>query len=497
MELNASREAPQGWSVYPRSVAEVEGTTFALAKSKDGQSTMLLVRGDDCGLEGTRHDPSGVLLCPLTATNAAAARSRLPWLRPIPLGLKTSVGFGDRLGLATPGHVRAIRQFPGGGSRIGAVFAQQSVRENARTGRTPQEVLDDATWGVFQEGWREPWGADADHLKTPADVDAFAAAGYTFFTIDPGTHVDDETHDVSAAALEARVRALPWDALEDSFSDVQRRYLSEPFDLESSALAIGTEQLWRAAVKYGRAVAHTVAMYRYIVSRLGDRAFELEVSVDETSSPTTVAEHVYIAGELRRLGVRWVSLAPRFVGRFEKGVDYIGALGGFSAELARHAAVSRVLGPYKLSLHSGSDKFSVYPITAQLTDGSAIGLAGSLVHVKTAGTSYLEALRATARVDPELFREILALARERYEIDRATYHVSADLAKVPGGDALTDCELPLLLEQFDARQVLHVTFGSALDRFGQRLREALEKNEEIYATVLETHFRRHLAALLS
>ncbi|MCJ7441947.1 MAG: hypothetical protein MUO25_10270, partial [Thermoanaerobaculaceae bacterium] len=99
-------------------------------------------------------------------------------------------------------------------------------------------------------------------------------------------------------------------------------------------------------------------------------------------------------------------------------------------------------------------------------------------------------------VDPELFREILALARERYEIDRATYHVSADLAKVAGGDALTDGELPLLLEQFDARQVLHVTFGSVLDRFGRRLRETLERNEEIYAAVLEAHFRRHLAPLM-
>jgi hypothetical protein len=292
------------------------------------------------------------------------------------------------------------------------------------------------------------------------------------------------------------VSALPWQALEDTVGDLQRRYLAAPVDLEGSALAIATEHLWRAAVKYGRAVAHTVAMYRHIVSRLGGRPFDLEVSVDETTSPTTVAEHVYIAGELRRLGVRWVSLAPRFVGRFEKGVDYIGDLGGFSAELARHAAVSRAFGPYKLSLHSGSDKFSVYPIAARLTDGSAIGLAGSLVHVKTAGTSYLEALRATARVEPELFREIVALARERYEIDRATYHVSADLARVPETNALTDRELPLLLEQFDARQVLHVTFGSALDAFGQRLREALERNEEIYATVLEAHFRRHLAPLM-
>ncbi|MBZ5587757.1 MAG: tagaturonate epimerase family protein [Acidobacteriia bacterium] len=493
----AGPEALPGWAVRPHSMVEVAGTTFCLAANEDGQSKVLVVRGESRGFEGTGPGPRGELLCPLNRANAAALRARLPWLRPVPLGLRTSVGFGDRLGLATPGHARAIRQFPGGEGKIAGVFAQQSVRENARTGRTPQEVLDDATWGLFQEGWREPWGADADHLKTPTDVDDFAAAGYTFFTIDPGTHVDDKAHDLPPAALEARVRALPWDALEDSLGDLKRRYLSEPFDLEGSALNIDTEQLWRGAVKYGRAVAHTVAMYRHIVSRLGDRAFELEVSVDETSNSTTVAEHVYIARELRRLGVRWVSLAPRFVGRFEKGVDYIGDLGVFSAEFARHAAVSRVLGPYKLSLHSGSDKFSVYPVAARLTDGSSMGLGGPLVHVKTAGTSYLEALRATARVDGELFREILTYARERYEHDRMTYHVSATLARVPSVDSVKSADLPLLLEKFDARQVMHVTFGSVLDRFGDRLRETLRKNEEIYATVLEAHFRRHLAPLLS
>jgi hypothetical protein len=493
MKVGSEVEALRGLSVYPQSVVKVEGTTFSLARSEDGESKVLLVEGDGRAFEGVRHDPSGVLVCSLSQATAAALRTRLSWLHPVPLGLKTSVGFGDRLGLATPGHVRAIRQSSGGRDGIAPVFAQQSVRENARTGRTPQHVLDDATWGVFQEGWREPWGADADHLKTPAQVNDFADAGYTFYTIDPGDHVDDQAEGASARALEAKVRALPWDALEDTFGDLQRRYLAAPVELEGLVLTIERGELWLAAVKYGRAIAHTVAMYRHIVSRIGERAFELEVSVDETASPTTVAEHVYVARELRRLGVRWVSLAPRFVGRFEKGVDYIGDLEVFAAEFARHAAVARVFGPYKLSLHSGSDKFSIYPIAARLTDGSSVGLNGPLVHVKTAGTSYLEALRATARVDPELFGEIVTFARKRYEKDRATYHVSADLAKVPSPGSVGAGELPLLLEAFDVRQVLHVTFGSVLDRFGERLRKTLKRNEEIYATVLEAHFRRHLA----
>ena len=127
--------------------------------------------------------------------------------------------------------------------------------------------------------------------------------------------------------------------------------------------------------------------------------------MDETETPTTPAEHVYFATELRRLGVQWVSLAPRYVGRFEKGVDYIGDLAAFTANFAIHAAIARTLGPYKLSLHSGSDKFSIYEIAARETQG--------FVHLKTAGTSYLEALRTVAQVQPDVLRDIYAYSLER------------------------------------------------------------------------------------
>jgi hypothetical protein len=207
--------------------------------------------------------------------------------------------------------------------------------------------------------------------------------------------------------------------------------------------------------------------------------------VDETETPTSVEEHWFIASELGRLGVRWVSLAPRYVGRFEKGVDYIGDLDEFESQFSQHAAIARTLGPYKLSLHSGSDKFSVYPIVARHSRG--------LVHLKTAGTSYLEALRAIAGIDPAFFREVLDFARGRYEIDRATYHVSAQLSNVPAPAALSDAGLPGLLDQFDTRQVLHVTFGSALAAMGARLLAALQGDEEAYYARLEAHFRRHLA----
>jgi hypothetical protein len=181
-----------------------------------------------------------------------------------------------------------------------------------------------------------------------------------------------------------------------------------------------------------------------------------------------------------------VSLAPRYIGEFEKGADYIGDLDEFDAELIKHAAIARALGPYKLSIHSGSDKFRIYPIFAKH--------AGNLVHLKTAGTSYLEAVRAIAGVDPGFFREILTLALERYEVDRATYHVSAERDKVPLPDELADDELAGVLDLFDGREVLHVTFGSVLDRFGDRLLAALDADEEAHYAALEAHFRKHLAA---
>ncbi len=466
-----------GHTLYLMSVIEKDETAYALARTPQGKA--LIIQGDAAGFIGAAQ--GDVTLCPLTADNAAALRARLPWLRPQPLGLRTSAGCGDRLGLATPGHIRAVRAV---GGDIAPILAQQSMRENARTGRSPQQVMDDALWGVFQEGWREPWGADADHLKTTEDVDVCVAAGYTFFTIDPGAHVDNAAHTDGLETLRGKFTALPWDALEDSAEAMKARYLGSAQIIEDFTLTFDETALLRAACKYGRAIAHTVKMARHLKAAKSDLPFDLEVSVDETDTPTSPLEHVFIVSELRRMGVTWVSLAPRYVGRFEKGVDYIGDLAEFEAEFAKHAAIARVLGPYKLSLHSGSDKFSVYPIVAKYTR--------RLTHLKTAGTSYLEALRAIAGVDPALFREILGLAIKRYDEDRATYHVSADIDNVLMPSLIPDEELADVLDTFDGREALHVTFGSALERFGKRLLATLEANEEAHYAALERHFIKHL-----
>ena len=478
-----------GMKVYASSLAAAQGCLFFLCQSDGGKSLGVLA-SPACGhqIAGERRSlrlgsaDAVLTLGPASSENAAVLRQSLPFLVPVPLGLRKSAGCGDRLGLATPGHIRAIRN-----SDMAPILAQQSIRENARTGRTPQEVQDDALWGVFQEGWREGFGADADHLKTFADVDVCAAAGYTFYTIDPGEHVDNAADTASENSLREKVAALPWGELESSWTAVEDQLGRQPVDLGDFKLRISHEELLRAAAKYGRVVAHTAKMYRHLAKVMGCRPFELEMSVDETDTVTSLPEHVYIAHELRRLGVRWVSLAPRYVGTFEKGVDYIGNLDEFERSFARHLAVSKAYGPYKLSLHSGSDKFSVYPIAARV--------GGKLVHLKTAGTSYLEALRAIARLNPTLFRDIASFAAARYPTDRASYHVSAEVAKMPTPASVPDTQLTTLLDSFDSREILHVTFGSVLNHapFRTPFFAALRSDEEVYYDMLEKHFNRHLS----
>ncbi|HEX7735478.1 MAG TPA: tagaturonate epimerase family protein, partial [Ktedonobacteraceae bacterium] len=423
--------------------------------------------------------------CPLSPANALALREALPWLKPSPLGLETSAGFGDRLGLATPGHISALElalRQPGA-QPIQPIFAQQSIREMTRTRRSPADVLNDATWGTFQAGWHGWVGADADHLKTTEDIDSCAAAGYTFYTFDPGAHVDSRADTLEAAEIQRLVEGLPWDTLESSPADLLQSYGEREIELESRVLHLSTADMLRAAAKYGRAIAHVTTLFRHLHAK--GQPYEVEVSVDETETLTTHGEHFYIVSELRRLGVQWVSLAPRYVGSFEKGIDYIGDIKALRVDMAGHAEIARAMGPYKLSLHSGSDKFSIYPLAQELTRG--------LVHLKTAGTSYVEALHVIAQVAPTLFRAITAFAREHYLQDRQSYHVSAILERMPDLAALSDQELPPLLDHLDTRQVLHVTFGSTLDAFGPALRGVLQQYEQAYAEQLETHFYRHLA----
>jgi tagaturonate epimerase len=474
--------------LYPNSIVNYQDMEYGLAKSTSGTHLVVLAPDTPTPLmafegEISEFDGRTLLVGPQSKHNASALRAQLQWLQPKVLGLNTSFGMGDRLGIATPGHVRAMRKIQG---RIAPIFAQQSMREMTRTGRDPQQVMDDATWGVFEEGWQGGLGADADHLKSTDDIDACLGAGFTLFTIDPGSYVNNDSQTDKLNTLNEKAKRFP------AYLQLkQTGLLGKTYTIENYQILLDEPKLLKAIVKYGNAIAFVVSMYEHLKLVAKNHPFEVEISMDETELSTSPAEHIYISSELKRLGVEWISFAPRFVGRFEKGVDYIGDAHAFEANLAMHAAIARQLGPYKLSLHSGSDKFSIYPAFEDQTHG--------LAHVKTAGTSYLEALRTIAATDKELIREIYSFALEHFETDRKSYLISAQIIKAPKPDTITDW--PGLLNQFDSREILHVTYGSVLTekvdgvklRFYDRFMSNLKTNREIYYSNLENHFRQHLA----
>ena len=327
-----------------------------------------------------------------------------------------------------------------------------------------------------------------------------ASVGFTFFTIDPSGHVDQQTDDYDEATVREKFEAARDDA---PWFD---RYLGPSVDLPTGTrIELNEEACMRAAIKYGKAITSAVSLANYIknVQTDANREYEIELSVDETDQPTTLAEHYIIASECLAADMKLVSLAPRFIGDFEKGVDFKGDLTLLTRSLEDHAAIAKRLGPYKISLHSGSDKVSMYGALAKAT--------GGMFHVKTAGTSYLEALRVVARHDADSFREIVEFSRGRYQTDKATYHVSATLADAPAANELSIEELEREYLEFwsevpqgkgftkPGRQILHCTFGSVLthEKYGPIVKDCLTANPGTWTEVLKDHFGRHLDALRS
>ncbi len=411
---------------------------------------------------------------------------------PTVIGLKKSFGFGDRLGLATPGHIASCEK-----TDFLPIFAQQSIREMVRTNRTPEDVMGDAQRAVSDAGYNKPWGADADHLKTEDDVRSTYAAGFCFFTFDPSDHVVNEADDMVAEELAAGAKMLVGEGVFGD-SELSDLYLGKTFEIDNGfSLTFDEESLLRAAVKYGRAVAHCAKLGKVLDELAGGgNGYEIEMSVDESEVPTTPLEHLFVAKELRRRGVEFISLAPRFIGDFEKGVDYRGDLKAFEESIAQHVAIAECCGPYKLSLHSGSDKFSVYPIFARL--------CGELLHVKTAGTSYLEALRVVARVDMPFLRELAEYCRGRFAEDRASYHLSTTQDHVEALMGTADDELErVFLDEDQGRQLMHATYGSVLIKgrgadgrpYRERLMEILAKHDDLHMEFVTRHFDKHLGLL--
>ncbi len=485
--------------VYPNSINEAEGATLFLGR--EGMKKYLYVRtegkageitekfdGENVTGLGTNGKNLALKRCGMNHRNVLSLQELFPFTRAVAIGLRNSYGFGDRLGLANPGHLRALK-----GYNFRPILAQQSIRELTRTQRTPEEVMDAAVWAVFQEGYKEGFGADADHLKTTDDVDRLVNAGFTMFTIDPSDHVVNGVTELSQQELSKKVSALPWKDFADTYERLLGKYKEKTTKLDSEHSITATErEVQEACLKYMAAIINIRKIHSHLKTKHAKYSCEIEVSIDETDTVTTPFEHFFIVSELKRMGVEFVSLAPRFVGDFEKGIEYKGDIERFKDHYLKHVAIAKHFGTYKISFHSGSDKFRVY---------DAVGSLGqTLIHVKTAGTSYLEALKVVAMRDPALFREILDFSVSLYDIERKSYHVTADMKRIKAGKNYKDSELPGLFDSTDVRQALHVTYGRVLTEknkksefiYRKRIYKCLEENEGLHYEVLIKHFRRHL-----
>jgi hypothetical protein len=440
-------------------------------------------KGDNLEEIGIDKDELFLKVCYLNHHNLNLLRGIFSCLNPSFCGQRPSFGTGDRLGVATPAHIQAFKNkdlFP--------ILAQQSVREMARTERNWQMVLDDAIWGCFEAGYEGLFGADADHVKDIKELKKAADCGFTMFTLDPSGFIRNDIGRLNKQELNQLHNQVP------NSKEIEGLYLRKSYKIKGQELIFDEKSSKEIILTYSGAINHVVKCYEFL-NDCKKNDFDLEISVDETPTVTSPLAHLFIVLELQRRGVDFQNLALHFLGDWQKGIEYIGDVKQFAREFSLHAAIAKNIGGYKLSLHTGSDKFSVYPIFAQETDG--------LYHIKTAGTTWLEEAKVIAMKDPDLYREIHRFALKNFEKDRASYNLTTDLSRVPDIGTITDDELIYLFKQNDSRQLIHITYGSILRAkdnegkyiFKDRIYKILFQYEDDHYRELSNHIRRHLELL--
>jgi hypothetical protein len=406
---------------------------------------------------------------------------------------KYTIGVGDRFAHQAKAQLQACVKLAENGINVIPVW-NKSNREHSFIGSEPQSVFDSAQAAVEALGWERGWHVDADHINMDT-VDKYLDCS-DFFTIDVADSIGQAPEGDAVAAFVEKHPEL--------VGSVSIAGIDEPIE-------ITREYVEEVAGKYLSAVAEAAKIYRHIESKKDE--FIAEVSMDETDAPQTPPELLIILAALADEGVRLQTIAPKFTGRFNKGVDYVGDLAQFEKEFNDDLAViAYAIAKYglpenlKLSVHSGSDKFSIYPII-----GNAIRRTGAGVHVKTAGTTWLEELIGLAEAGGEglaLAQEIYAKSLENVDALCAPYAsvIDIDSAKLPSaeevngwtGDQYANAlrhvqEHPEFNQHF--RQLLHIAFKLAAKE-GARYTDLLKANAEVVGkNVTENLYDRHFKRL--
>jgi hypothetical protein len=407
---------------------------------------------------------------------------------------KFSVGVGDRFAHQASAQLAACQLAKEAGITVAPVW-NKSNREHTIIHSEPAATRAAADAAVRSLGWHDPYFCDADHINTTT-VDRFLTP-CDFFTLDVADQIGKPASEESLKAFANR-----------------HPELIGSIELPGVAPIHITEEFLQAtAAKYLAAVESAAVIYAKIEAAKGKGSFVTEVSMDETDSPQTPAELLIILVAIADHKIPIQTIAPKFTGRFNKGVDYVGDLDQFAREFSDDiAAIAYAVEKYglpanlKLSVHSGSDKFSIYkPIR------EALHRSGAGVHIKTAGTTWLEELIGLAEAGGsglELAREIYAEAYAHREELCAPYATVIDIdpARLPSPDEVagwtSDQYTGALRHNQNSlaynpsfRQLLHVGFKVAA-KMGERYLDLLKANEAVIAkNVTKNLYDRHIAPL--
>jgi len=406
-----------------------------------------------------------------------------------------SFGVGDRFAHQAKAQLRACAQAAARGVEVTPVW-NKSHREHTIVGSRPASVLAAAQAAVRELDWTKPFHVDADHIRLDT-VDEFIDSS-DFYTLDVADSIGQPA---DAGEVRAFVERHP-----ELVGRLEIPGIAEPFETTRADIE-------RVASKYLKAVGEAGRIYRHVASRKGEGNFITEVSMDETDSPQTPPELLVILSAIADERIPAQTVAPKFTGRFNKGVDYVGDVAQFEKEFGDDIAViAHAVSAYdlpdnlKLSVHSGSDKFSIYAPVRR-----ALARTGAGLHVKTAGTTWLEEITGLAESGGEglrLAKEIYAVALDDIEALCAPYAavIDIDRAKLPSkeevqgwtpGQFTGALRHDLLSERYNPslRQLLHVGYKVAA-RMGERYLRMLEAYEPAVArNVTENLYERHLKPL--
>jgi len=409
---------------------------------------------------------------------------------------RLTFGVGDRFAHQAAAQLTAFQRLAEHGVDVVPVW-NKSNREHLFIGSEPQSVFDAARAAVTQLGWKKGWHVDADHIRLDT-VDRFLPCS-DFFTIDVADSIGQPA---SASDVANFVELHP-----ELRTTIAIPGIAAP-------LSLSRDDLMRIVGKYLLAVQDAAKIYRHIAGKKGGEShFIAEVSMDETDAPQTPPELLVILAMLADAGVNAQTIAPKFTGRFNKGVDYIGDLAQFEKEFNDDLAViAHAVKEYglpanlKMSVHSGSDKFSLYPIIRR-----ALARTGAGLHLKTAGTTWLEECIGLCEAGGDglaLVKEIYEYALEHVDEFCAPYAAVIDIHRdrLPAPREVAKWDGPRFARAIrhlpghpdfnpHVRQLLHISFKVAA-KHGSRYLNLLKANADVVAkNVTENIFERHMRPL--